>query len=81
MEDPDKSHFMQLIMRVYLEANDFELFGLQTLCVLFLEASVTLDNVLVALQNAADMNVEFLKVGHPFHTSNLFSQQILYSES
>ena len=57
-------------MKVYLEAHKFEMARLQQLCVQFLENCINMHNVLVALQNAADLNVHFLKVSVLWYNYN-----------
>lgn len=42
----------------------FRMLRLEQLCVQYLETCIGLKNVLVALQNASKMNLDFLKVRH-----------------
>lgn len=50
-----------LMMDVYRLALQFRMLRLEQLCVQYLETCIGLKNVLVALQNASKMNLDFLK--------------------
>ncbi|KAL4224359.1 Leucine-zipper-like transcriptional regulator 1 [Mactra antiquata] len=61
MNDLSGNETTLLMMDVYRLALKFHMKRLEQLCVQYLEASIGHNNVLVTLQNAARMNLEFLK--------------------
>ena len=64
---PLSDQVILMMMEVYLQACMFDMGRLKHLCAHFLETCISHRNVLVALQNAARLNVDFLKVNS--HTS------------
>lgn len=56
-----RNEVTRLMMDVYRLAMKFHMNRLEQLCVQYLEASIENDNVLVALQNAARLKLDFLK--------------------
>jgi len=59
--DPGSNHVILLMMEVYRLALQFQMVRLEQLCVNYLEVSISHRNVLTALQNAALLNLAFLK--------------------
>ncbi len=51
------------MMDVYRQALQFQMARLEHLCVQYLQGCIGHRNVLVALQNATKLKLEFLKVG------------------
>jgi len=59
--DPGSNHVILLMMEVYRLALQFQMARLEQLCVMYLEVSISHRNVLVALQNASQLSLAFLK--------------------
>ncbi|XP_065054346.1 leucine-zipper-like transcriptional regulator 1 [Rhopilema esculentum] len=60
-EHGNATDVMRLMMDVYSLALKFELVRLETLCTQYIEASITTENVLVALECAQELGLEFIK--------------------
>ncbi|KAK3599084.1 hypothetical protein CHS0354_024412 [Potamilus streckersoni] len=60
-QDPNSNEVTLLMMDVYRLSLQFHMERLEQLCVQYLEASIGHRNVLVALQNAARLKLDFLK--------------------
>lgn len=60
-EDPYSNRIVLLMMDVYRLAVQFEMTRLEQLCVQYLSATICLNNVLVALHNASNLHLEFIK--------------------
>ncbi|KAK9739298.1 BTB/POZ domain [Popillia japonica] len=60
-EDPYSNRIVLLMMDVYRLAVKFDMARLEHLCIQYLNATVCLKNVLVALHNADTLNLEFIK--------------------
>ncbi|XP_061188835.1 uncharacterized protein LOC133197011 [Saccostrea echinata] len=60
-QDFNSNEVILLMMDVYRLALQFHMSRLEQLCVQYLETCIGLKNVLVALQNASKMNLDFLK--------------------
>ncbi|XP_013413194.1 leucine-zipper-like transcriptional regulator 1 isoform X2 [Lingula anatina] len=60
-QEPTSNEVILTMMDVYRQALQFHMKRLEQLCVQFLEASINHRNVLVALQNAARLKLDFLK--------------------
>lgn len=61
-DDPLSNKIVLLMMDVYTLAVRFQMKRLEQLCVQYLNAAITHKNVLVALQNAHQMKLDFIKV-------------------
>ncbi|XP_064461375.1 leucine-zipper-like transcriptional regulator 1 [Ornithodoros turicata] len=59
--DPMSDRIVLLMMDVYRLAVQFHMRRLEHLCVQYLEAAINHRNVLVALQNASDLRLDFIK--------------------
>lgn len=60
-EDPFSNRIVLLMMDVYRLAVQFEMTRLEQLCVQYLNATICLKNVLVALHNANNLHLDFIK--------------------
>lgn len=60
-EDPFSNRIVLLMMDVYRLAVKFEMARLEHLCVQYLNTTICLKNVLVALRNADSLNLDFIK--------------------
>ncbi|XP_022913249.1 leucine-zipper-like transcriptional regulator 1 homolog [Onthophagus taurus] len=60
-EDPFSNRIVLLMMDVYRLAVKFKMTRLEFLCVQYLNATICLKNVLVALHNADSLNLDFIK--------------------
>ena len=60
-EDPFSNRIVLLMMDVYRLAVKFDMARLEHLCVQYLNATICLKNVLVALHNAESLNLDFIK--------------------
>lgn len=60
-EDPFSNRIVLLMMDVYRLAVQFDMARLEHLCVQYLNATICLKNVLVALHNANNLQLEFIK--------------------
>lgn len=60
-EDPFSNRIVLLMMDVYRLAVQFEMTRLEQLCVQYLNATICLKNVLVALHNASNLHLDFIK--------------------
>ncbi|KAH6933025.1 hypothetical protein HPB50_011568 [Hyalomma asiaticum] len=60
-KDPMSDRIVLLMMDVYRLAVQFHMRRLEHLCVQYLEAAINHRNVLVALQNASDLRLDFIK--------------------
>ena len=65
-EEPNSNAVILLMMDVYRQARQFQMTRLEQLCIHYLQACITHKNVLVGLQNAARLKVDFLKVTRLF---------------
>jgi hypothetical protein len=61
-QEPNNNDVILAMMEVYRLSLQLEMGRLQQLCVQFLEASIGIKSVLFALQNAARLQLDFLKV-------------------
>lgn len=60
--DPLSNKIVLLMMDVYTLAVRFQMKRLEHLCVLYLNAAINHSNVLVAIQNATQLKLDFIKV-------------------
>lgn len=60
-EDPFSNRIVLLMMDVYRLAVQFHMRRLEQLCVQYLEATISLRNVLEALHNASHLRLDFIK--------------------
>lgn len=60
-EDPFSNRIVLLMMDVYRLAVQFEMTRLEQLCIQYLNATICLKNVLVALHNANNLHLDFIK--------------------
>jgi hypothetical protein len=60
--DPLSNKIVLLMMDVYTLAVQFQMKRLEQLCVQYLNAAINHSNVLVALQNATQLKLDFIKV-------------------
>lgn len=61
VEDPQSNRIVLLMMDVYRLAVQFKMKRLEQLCVNYLETTISLENVLVALHNAVLLKLLFIK--------------------
>lgn len=59
--DPMSNQIVLLMMEVYRLAVQFQMWRLEQLCIQYLEAAINHKNVLIALKNASQLKLDFIK--------------------
>ena len=79
-EEPTSNSVILLMMDVYRQALQFLMSRLEQLCLQYLEACIGHRNVLAALQNAAKIKLDYIKVrSQSDHVSRLLGQWVTVS--